>query len=167
VQAPDAAPKAIVDTLNGDPNGLKREHINEALQNALPALAACFPGSGPPSMGLSFDAEPEGKATNIKVSGVTPDAERCVSATLASLKLPVFQGKSVPVQFPISMFRPAPTPPRVVTHDPNPAPVAGAAPVAAPPPPGTSTAPYVPSSSLQATPGSTPSNDQVKTFIQP
>src|SRR2546429_4920841 len=76
---PDAAP-TVIDTLNGDPKGLKREDINNALREALPTLAACFQGAGPPSIGLSFDAEPEGRATNIKVSGASPEGERCVSA---------------------------------------------------------------------------------------
>src|SRR4051794_6965629 len=67
---PDAAPAAVPDTLNGDPRGLKREDINNALQGALPLLAACFPGPDAPSaINLAFDAEPEGRASNIKVSG--------------------------------------------------------------------------------------------------
>lgn len=166
---PDAAPIALPNTLNGDPNGLKREDINDALQAMLPSLAGCFPGAGPPTVGLSFDAEGNGRASNIKVSGVNAEAEQCVSGVLARAKLPVFQGKSVPVQFPISLYRPqapaaeAPPPP---ANAPAPAPVVGAAPVAAPPAPGTSTAPYVPGSTIQPTAGSAPGNE-VKTFIQP
>jgi hypothetical protein len=165
---PDAAPAAIVDTLNGDPKGLKREDINGALQAALPALAGCFQGSNaPPSIGLAFDAEPDGRASNIHVTGATPDGERCVSATLGSVKLPVFEGRSVPVQFPISVYRP-PTPPTPAQAIENPAPavpVAGAAMPAAPPP-GSSTAPYAPPT-MPATAGSVPSADKVKVFIQP
>jgi hypothetical protein len=155
--------------LNGDPKGLKREDINNALQQALPALAGCFQGSGgPPSIGLTFDAEPAGRASNIKVSGASPAAERCVSASLARVKLPVFEGKSVPVNFPISVFSPTPVPTPAAAVEPTaPAavPVAGAAAVPPPPPAGTSTSPYVPSS-MPATTGSAPAA-QVKTFIQP
>jgi hypothetical protein len=166
---PDAAPPVVIDTLNGDPKGLKREDINNALQQALPTLAGCFQGSGgPPSIGLTFDAEPDGRASNIKVSGATPVAERCVSASLARVKLPVFEGKSVPVSFPITVYSPPVPKPTAAVEQAVPAavPVAGAAAVPPPPPPGTSTAPYVPSS-MPATAGSAPSATEVKTFIQP
>lgn len=167
---PDAAPPVVIDTLNGDPKGLKREDINNALQAALPTLASCFQTSagGPPSIGLTFEAQPDGRASNIKVSGATPDAERCVSASLARVKLPVFEGKSVPVSFPISVFSPPVPTPAAAMQQAAPAavPVAGAAAVPATPPPGTSTAPYAPPS-MPATTGSAPSDNQVKTFIQP
>lgn len=158
---PDAAPTVIVDTLNGDPKGLKREDINNALQQALPTLASCFQGAGSPSVGLTFDAEPEGRASNIKVAGATPEGERCVSATLAATKLPVFEGKPVPVSFPITVFRPAV--PAPVVQAPAPAPVAGAAETT--PAPGSSNAPYAPTT-LAPTKGSAPS-EQPKVFIQP
>jgi hypothetical protein len=163
---PDAAPPVIVDTLNGDPKGLKREEINSALQQSLPALAGCLPADGPPSIGLSFDAEPDGHATNIQVNGASGEAASCVSATLARVKLPVFEGKAVPVQFPISVYRPPvpPTPAAAVEGVPAPAVVGATVPAA--PPPGTSTAPYVPPS-MPATTGSTPAPDQIRTFIQP
>jgi hypothetical protein len=163
---PDAAP-TVIDTLNGDPKGLKREDINGALQQALPTLAACFQGAGPPSIGLSFDAEPEGRASNIKVNGASPEAERCVSASLGRVKLPVFEGKSVPVSFPISVYRP-PTvaTPTVPGENVAPAvPVAGAAAPAAPAT-GSSTAPYAPAS-MAPSAGSRPDDTRVRTFIQP
>jgi hypothetical protein len=165
---PDAAPSVVIDTLNGDPKGLKREDINNALQGALPTLASCFQGPGaPPSIGLTFDAEPDGRASNIKVNGASPAATSCVSASLARVKLPVFEGKSVPVSFPITVYSP-PVPTPAAAAQPAaaaPVPVAGAA-VPAPPPAGTSTAPYTPPS-MPATAGSAPSETQVKTFIQP
>jgi len=165
---PDAAPPVVIDTLNGDPKGLKREDINNALQAALPTLASCFQqgAGGPPSIGLTFDAEPDGRASNIKVTGAPPAAERCVSATLGRTKLPAFEGKSVPVSFPITVYSPPVPTPAAAAQPAAAPPAAGAAPVPAPPPAGTSTAPYVPSA-LPATTGSTPSENQVKTFIQP
>jgi hypothetical protein len=164
---PDAAPTVIVDTLNGDPKGLKREDINNALQQALPTFAACFQGPGSPSsIGLSFDAEPDGRANNVKVTGASAEGERCVTATLGRTKLPVFEGKSVTVSFPISVYRPAaevPTP--AVAEKGAPAvPVAEAVPVGAQP--GGSTTPYVPSS-MAPTAGSKPDDNKVRTFIQP
>jgi hypothetical protein len=164
---PDAAPAVIIDTLNGDPKGLKREDINGALQQALPTLAACFQGAGPPSIGLSFDAEPDGRASHIKVTGASPEGERCVSATLGRTKLPVFEGKSVPVSFPISVFRPAeaPTPAAAAPSAAPAVPVAGAVMPAAPAP-GSSNAPYVPPT-MAPSPGSKPDDNQIRTFIQP
>jgi hypothetical protein len=173
-QRPDAAPPTLVDTLNGDPKGLKREDINAALQGALPALSACFSGpNAPTSVGLAFDAEPDGRPSHIKVTGASAAGEQCVSATLAQTKLPTFQGKSVPVQFPLSFYRP-PAPPAPAAAAPAaveqaaapaPVPVTGAT-VPPAPPSGMSTAPYAPST-LPATAGSAPSETQVKTFIQP
>jgi hypothetical protein len=168
---PDAAPTVVIDTLNGDPKGLKREDINNALQQLLPSLAGCFSGGGgPPTVGLAFDAEPEGRASHIKVNGASPEGERCVSATLGAAKLPAFEGKSVPVQFPISVFRPAAPPSAAAAVENAPAApvtVGSAAAVPAAPPPGSSTAPYVPPT-MPATPGSAPgAGNEVKTFIQP
>jgi hypothetical protein len=90
-----------------------------------------------------------------------------VSATLARVKLPVFEGKPVPVQFPISVYRPPapPTPAAAVEAAPAPVPVMGATMPAAPPP-GTSTAPYVPPS-MPTSAGSASAPDKVRTFIQP
>jgi hypothetical protein len=153
----------IVDTLNGDPKGLKREEINNALQQALPVLAGCFPGSGgPASIALSFDAEPGGRASNIKVAGATPEAERCVSASVGSLRLPTFEGKAVPVQFPISLFKPvAPPTPAIET-----APAAAQA-AAVPATPSPSTTPYVPPAMPTSAGSAPPATDQIRTFIQP
>lgn len=112
-QPPDAARVTTVETLNGDPNGLKREDLNNALQGSLPSLAGCFQSEGaggPPSVGLSFDADGTGKAQNIKVTGASREAERCVTRTLTAAKLPTFEGKSVPVQFPLSVYRQPPPP---------------------------------------------------------
>jgi hypothetical protein len=164
---PDAAPAAIIDTLNGDPKGLKREDINGALQQALPALGNCFPGEGPPSIGLSFVAQPDGTASNIKVTGASPEGERCVSATLGRTKLPIFEGKSVPVSFPITIYRPTEVPaPAVAVEKPAPAaPPAGAS-APAPAAPSGSNTPYVPSS-MAPTAGSKPEDNKIRTFIQP
>lgn len=118
---PDAARVTTIETLNGDPNGLKREDLNSALQGALPGLAGCFQGegAGPPVVGLSFDADGGGKAQNVKVTGASREAGRCVSAALAAVKLPTFEGKPVPVQFPLSVYRqPPPPPPRPVPAEP-------------------------------------------------
>jgi hypothetical protein len=96
---PDAGPPP--ETLNGDPNGLKREALQKALDGAMPAFAACFDGSqGSMSVSLSFDADPGGKASNLRVSG----------GGGAGLALPTFSGSAVPVHFPLSIRASAPAP---------------------------------------------------------
>jgi hypothetical protein len=97
--------------LNGDPKGLKREAISTAMGDALPSLAPCFQGeAGGGSVGLTFNASPEGRLDDVKVSGASPAAARCVSARLAQVKLPAFQGNAVPVQFPLNFYQPPPRP---------------------------------------------------------
>jgi hypothetical protein len=121
-----------VDTLNGDPKGLKREEVSTALQKALPALAPCLQGSGGANVGLSFEAAPEGRAANIKVTGASAEAERCVSNALAAVKLPSFEGKAVPLQFPLNVYQaPPPAPPPPPPAPPPPAPGAAYTPPSA------------------------------------
>jgi hypothetical protein len=106
--AVDAGPP--VNTLNGDPAGLKKEDLRRALDGAMAGLATCFgsePGGG---AGLSFDADPSGKAANVKVTGASPAATACITNQLAGIKLPAFAGKAVPVEFPLSVHRQAPPP---------------------------------------------------------
>jgi hypothetical protein len=124
------------------------------MQRAMPSLAPCLGGGG--NVGLSFDADPDGHAQNIKVSGASAEVERCVSATLGRVKLPAFEGKAVPVQFPLDVYRPAAPP----------APPAAAAP-ASPPTRATSTGAYAPSS-LPTTAAAPPaSSGNNPAFIQP
>jgi hypothetical protein len=108
--APTAAPAAAekpalpADTLNGDPRGLRRDDLGRALDGALGSLASCFPpGSASGGVSLSFDADPSGRARNVKVAGGGAAAESCVSEKVAALRLPAFEGKAVPVQFPLSI----------------------------------------------------------------
>jgi hypothetical protein len=106
-RTPDAAPPA--ETLNGDPEGLKREALQKALDAAMPAFAACFDGSqGSVNVSLSFDADPSGRARNLRISGGGAAAERCVSGVAAGLALPTFTGAAVPVHFPLSIRASAP-----------------------------------------------------------
>lgn len=93
-------------TLNGDPKGLRRAELQRALDGALPGLASCFRGESPPgSVGLSFEADPSGKIRNVRVGGGGAEAERCVTSTLAGVRLPAFEGKPVPVDFPLAIQR--------------------------------------------------------------
>jgi hypothetical protein len=99
---PDARP--AIETLNGDPNGLAREELQKALDAAMPAFARCFESSeGSVNVSLSFDAEPAGEASKLKISGGGAAAERCVSGVVNGLRLPTFSGPPVPVHFPLSI----------------------------------------------------------------
>jgi hypothetical protein len=116
--APPPAPKApepAIDTLNGDPAGLKREDLQNALDGAMDRFSACVDSPGTTRVALSFDADPSGGAQNVKVSGGGASAEKCVASVVAKLSLPKFSGKAVPVHFPITVQRtvtqPAPSAP--------------------------------------------------------
>jgi hypothetical protein len=101
-------PAAVVDpnSLNGDPNGLKRDDLQKALDGAMPRFTACFDATpGSVNVSLSFDADPEGKAANVKVSGGGASADKCVATVVNGLRLPAFSGKAVPVHFPITIQR--------------------------------------------------------------
>jgi hypothetical protein len=100
---------AALTTLNGDPNGLKQVDLQRALDGALPGLASCFQGSsGATGAGLAFDADPSGRARGIKVTGVAPETERCITNIITGVRLPDFSGNAVPVQFPLTIYKPAP-----------------------------------------------------------
>jgi hypothetical protein len=109
-RTPDAGP--AVDTLNGDPQGLKREALQKALDAAMPSFAACFDGSqGSVNVALSFDVDPSGRASKLRVTGGGAAAERCVSGVTNGLRLPTFAGPPVPVHFPLSIRASAPAAP--------------------------------------------------------
>jgi hypothetical protein len=106
--ARDAGPA----TLNGDPGGLKREDLNRAIDAVMPGFAGCFQGGPAPGgpVGLAFDADPSGRAQNVRVSGAGAEAQKCITGALAGLRLPAFAGPSVPVEIPLAVHRPAPPP---------------------------------------------------------
>ena len=127
---PSPPPAAPVETLNGDPEGLRREDLQKTLDAALPSLASCFDGAvGSVSVALSFDADPAGKAENIQISGADPTAKSCVSARVKALSLPRFAGKAVPVHFPISVQRTTTAAKPAEKASPSPAAAAGPPPV--------------------------------------
>lgn len=106
--APPPAPKPAepaVETLNGDPEGLKREDLQNTLDAAMDRFTGCVDAQGTTKVALSFDADPAGGAQNVKVSGGGAAAEKCVAGVVARLALPKFGGKPVPVHFPITVQR--------------------------------------------------------------
>jgi hypothetical protein len=121
----DPQPAVASDTLNGDPNGLKREDLQKTLDAAMPRFTSCFDSAtGSVNVSLTFDAGPDGKPDNVKVAGGGSTADRCVATVVNGLRLPTFSGKPVPVSFPLSIQRTvtqttAPKKPPLTTDLPN------------------------------------------------
>jgi hypothetical protein len=115
--APSAAPTQAsgggVATLNGHPNGITRETLNRSVQGAMGALATCFANvTQDPMVALSFEAQPDGRPSLVRVKGAPPDAERCIRNIVQNVRFPAFEGKGVQVDMPLSFHRvPQPTQP--------------------------------------------------------
>ncbi len=93
-------------TLNGDPNGLTRETLNRSIQGSMGSLASCFSSLTHDPMGAgSFEADPSGRPSLLRVNGAPPDAEHCIRNIIQGLRFPAFQGKGVHVDLPLSFHR--------------------------------------------------------------
>jgi hypothetical protein len=93
-------------TLNGHPQGITRETLNHSIQGAMGALAACFANvTQEPMVAVSFEAEPNGRPSLVRVNGAPPDAERCIRGVMQNVRFPAFEGKGVQVDLPLSFHR--------------------------------------------------------------
>ena len=93
-------------TLNGDPNGITRDTLNRAVQGAMGSLASCFSAlTEDPMVSVSFEADPSGKPSLVRVGGAPPDAERCLRSVVQNIHFPSFEGKGVQVDLPLSFHR--------------------------------------------------------------
>jgi hypothetical protein len=93
-------------TLNGDPNGLTRESLNHSIQGAMGSLAACFTSlTHDPMVAVSFEADPSGRPSLVRVNGAPPDVERCIRGVVQNIHFPSFQGRGVQVDLPLSFHR--------------------------------------------------------------
>jgi hypothetical protein len=93
-------------TLNGDPNGLTRESLNIAIQGAMGSIANCFSSlTQDPMVAVSFEADPSGRPSLLRVNGAPPDAEHCIRSIVQGIRFPSFQGKGVQVDLPLSFHR--------------------------------------------------------------
>lgn len=111
-------------TLNGDPNGITRDTLSRAVQGAMGSFAACFSSlTQDPMVSVSFEADPSGRPSLVRVGGAPPDAERCIRNVVQDIRFPSFEGKGVQVDLPLSFHR--------VAH-----PSQVASPAAGQPPPG-------------------------------
>ncbi len=112
-QAPVAAPTAAAKpqagggaTLNGHPNGITRDTVNRSIQGAMGSLANCFTNvTQDPMVAVSFEADPSGHPSLVRVNGAPPDAERCIRGIMQGVRFPAFEGKGVPIDFPLSFHR--------------------------------------------------------------
>lgn len=100
-------------TLNGDANGITRETLNRSIQGAMGSLAACFTNiTQDPMVAVSFEADPSGRPSMLRVTGAPPDAEHCIRNVMQGVRFPAFEGKGVQVDLPLSFHRAArPAPP--------------------------------------------------------
>ena len=97
---------AKVTTLNGDPNGLTRESLNRVVQGAMGSLAACFSSlTEDPMVSVSFEADPNGIPSLVRVSGAPSDAEHCIRNVMQNIRFRKFEGKGVQVDLPLSFHR--------------------------------------------------------------
>jgi hypothetical protein len=93
-------------TLNGDPKGLSREVLNRALQGAVASVASCFSSSSQaPMVAISFEADPSGRPSLVRVTGAQSDAEHCIRNVIQDVRFPSFEGKGVQVDFPVTFHR--------------------------------------------------------------
>lgn len=98
-------------TLNGDPRGITRETLNRSIQGAMGALAGCFANiTHAPMVAVSFEADPNGRPSLVRVNGAPPDAERCIRGVVQGIRFPSFDGKGVQVDLPLSFHRTTGTP---------------------------------------------------------
>jgi hypothetical protein len=93
-------------TLNGNPNGLSRDVLNSAIQGTMGSLATCFsPSAQNPMVSVSFEADPEGRASLVRVNGAPPEAERCVRNIVQGMRFPRFEGNGVHVDLPLTFHQ--------------------------------------------------------------
>jgi len=93
-------------TLNGDPGGITRESLNRSIQGAMGLLASCFTSiTQDPMVAVSFEADPSGRPSLVRVNGAPPDAERCIRNVVQGIRFPSFEGKGVQVDLPLSFHR--------------------------------------------------------------
>jgi hypothetical protein len=110
VAAPQAAPpvaaKQAPSSLNGDPNGITRETLNRAFSSVMGPLASCFStNTQDPMVSVSFEADPSGKPTLLRVKGAPSDADYCIRNIVQNIRFPAFEGKAVRVDVPLSFHR--------------------------------------------------------------
>ena len=93
-------------SLNGDPNGITRETLNRSIQGAMGSLAACFTNiTQDPMVAVSFEADPSGRPSLVRVNGAPPDAESCIRNVVQGIRFPSFEGKGVQIDLPLSFHR--------------------------------------------------------------
>jgi len=106
VQPVNDKPTGPRQTLNGDPNGLTRDVLNRSIQGAMGSLAACFASlTQDPMVSVSFEADPSGKPSLVRVGGASSDAEHCIRNVVQNIRFPSFDGKGVQVDLPLSFHR--------------------------------------------------------------
>jgi hypothetical protein len=106
VQPVTGSPVGQRSTLNGDANGITRDTLNRSIQGAMGSLATCFASlTQDPMVAVSFEADPSGRPSLVRVGGAPPDAEHCIRNVVQNIRFPSFEGKGVQVDLPLSFHR--------------------------------------------------------------
>lgn len=93
-------------TINGHPQGLSRDVLNSAIHGTMSSLAGCFsPSTQSPMVAVSFEADPAGRASLVRVNGAPPDAERCIRNVIQGMRLPRFEGNGVRIDLPLAFHQ--------------------------------------------------------------
>jgi hypothetical protein len=109
-------------TLNGNPSGLTREALNTAIQGTMGQLAACFsPSAQNPMVSVSFEADPAGRPSLVRINGAPPDAERCVRNIVQGMRFPRFEGNGVHVDLPLTFHQVGRNQPGIPSNEEQPA----------------------------------------------
>jgi len=70
------------------------------------SFAACFASlTQDPMVSVSFEADPSGRPSLVRVGGAPPDAEHCIRNVVQNIRFPSFEGKGVQVDLPLSFHR--------------------------------------------------------------
>ena len=108
-------------TLNGHPNGLSRTTLNTAIQGTMGSLASCFtPSAQSPMVAVSFEADPAGRASLVRVSGAPSDAERCIRNIIQGMRFSRFEGNGVHVDLPLTFHQVGRSQPSIIENQPAP-----------------------------------------------
>jgi hypothetical protein len=111
IQPSGGGPPGQRPTLNGNANGLTREALNIAIQGAMGSVASCFSAlTQDPMVAVSFEADPSGRPSLVRINGAPSDAERCIRNVVQGIRFPAFEGKGVQVDLPLSFHRIAQSP---------------------------------------------------------
>jgi len=70
-------------------------------------MARCFANAAGETAVISFDADPDGSARDIRVTGAEVAVSDCIESVVSGLTFQRFEGASVRINYPITVQRTA------------------------------------------------------------